>query len=145
MIIITGATGALNGATADHLLGRISDSDVAVAVRDPARARRFADRGVEVRRCDYADPTSLPGAFDGADQLLLVSSNDPTGDTVDLHRAAIDAAVKADVGRILYTSHQGPLPTPRSSRDVTTSPPSSCSPSPASPGPRCATASTHTA
>ena len=110
MIIITGATGALNGATADHLLRRIPASDVAIAVRDPARSRRFADRGVEVRRCDYADPTSLPGAFEGADQLLLVSSNDPTGDTVDLHRAAIDAAVKADVGRILYTSHQGAAP-----------------------------------
>ncbi|MGI8563606.1 MAG: NAD(P)H-binding protein [Candidatus Dormibacter sp.] len=110
MIIITGATGALNSATADHLLTRTPASDVAVAVRDPARARRFAERGVEVRRCDYADLTSLPGAFDGADQLLLVSSNDPTGDTVELHRAAIDAAVKADVGRILYTSHQGAAP-----------------------------------
>lgn len=110
MIIITGATGALNGATADHLLGRVSASDVAVAVRDTARARRLADRGVEVRRGDYGDPTSLLGAFEGADQLLLVSSNDPTGDTVDLHRAAIDAAVMADVGRILYTSHQGAAP-----------------------------------
>jgi uncharacterized protein YbjT (DUF2867 family) len=107
MIIVTGATGALNGATVDHLLERVPADEVVVAVRDPARARRFADRGVEVRRGDYADPDSLPSAFDGADQLLLVSSNDPTADAVSLHRGAIDAAVAAGVGRVLYTSHQG--------------------------------------
>ena len=63
-----------------------------------------------VRRGDYADPDSLPRAFEGADQLLLVSSSDPGADAVSLHRAAIDAAVTAGVGRILYTSHQGAAP-----------------------------------
>lgn len=58
-------------------------------------------------RADYADPASLPAAFEGADQLLLVSSSDPAADAVGLHRAAIDAAAAARVGRILYTSHQG--------------------------------------
>ena len=107
MIVITGATGALNGATADHLLDRVPAQTVAVAVRDVAKAARFADRGVQVRRADYADPASLPAAFEGADQLLLVSSNDPGADAVALHRSAIDAAVTAGVGRSLYTSHQG--------------------------------------
>jgi NAD(P)H dehydrogenase (quinone) len=110
MIIITGATGALNGATADHLLDRLPPTQLVVAVRQPARAQRFAERGVEVRRADYDDPASLPGAFAGADQLLLVSSSDPMADAVDLHRAAIDAAIDAGVGRILYTSHQGAAP-----------------------------------
>jgi NAD(P)H dehydrogenase (quinone) len=110
MIIVTGATGALNGATVDHLLERVPAEDVVVAVRDPAKAQHFTDRGVEVRRGDYADPESLPAAFDGADQLLLVSSSDPTADAVSLHRAAIDAAVGVGVGRILYTSHQGAAP-----------------------------------
>ncbi len=107
MIVVTGATGALNGATVDHLLDRVPASEIAVAVRDQAKAQRFADRGVEVRYGDYADPASLRGAFDHADQLLLVSSNDPGADAVSLHRTAIDAAVSAGVGRILYTSHQG--------------------------------------
>ncbi|GAA2015763.1 NAD(P)H-binding protein [Nakamurella flavida] len=110
MIVITGATGALNGATVDHLLDRHPAVDIAVCVRDPARARHFADRGVQVRRGDYADPASLPAAFDGADQLLLVSSNDPGADAVSLHRAAIDAADQVGVGRVLYTSHQGAAP-----------------------------------
>ncbi len=110
MIVITGATGALNGATADHLLDRVPAEEVVVVTRDVARAGRFAARGVEVRHGDYADPATLPAAFAGADQLLLVSSNDPTADTVALHRSAIGAAVEAGAGRILYTSHQGAAP-----------------------------------
>ncbi len=110
MIIVTGATGALNGATVDHLLGRLPAGDIVVAVRDPGKAQRFVEQGVEVRRGDYADAESLPAAFAGADQLLLVSSNDPHADAVSLHRAAIEAAVAVGVGRILYTSHQGAAP-----------------------------------
>ncbi|RZL71386.1 MAG: SDR family NAD(P)-dependent oxidoreductase, partial [Rhodococcus sp. (in: high G+C Gram-positive bacteria)] len=55
MIVITGATGALNGATVDHLLELVHPSEIAVAVRDVARAQRFADRGVQVRRGVYDD------------------------------------------------------------------------------------------
>ncbi len=110
MIVITGATGALNGATVDHLLDRLPAGQLAVVARDPSRAQRFADLGVEVRHGDYAEPASLPAAFAGADQLLLVSSNDPQADAVALHAAAIDAAVAAEVARILYTSHQGAHP-----------------------------------
>ena len=110
MLVITGATGALNGATVDHLLRRVPAADIAVAVRDVAKAQRFADCGVQVRHGDYADPASLPSAFEGADQLLLVSSSDPGADAVSLHRTAIDAATAAGVGRILYTSHQGAHP-----------------------------------
>ena len=110
MFVITGATGALNGATVGHLLERVPAADITVVIRDVTKARRFADRGVAVRRGDYADPATLPGAFEGADQLLLVSSNDPGADAVSLHRAAIDAAVAARVGRILYTSHQNAVP-----------------------------------
>ncbi|MGD8167552.1 NAD(P)H-binding protein [Herbiconiux sp. P16] len=107
MIVITGATGALNGATVDHLLKRMPASQIAVVARDTEKAQRFADLGIEVRYGDYADAASLPAAFDGADQLLLVSSSDPTADAVALHRTAIDAAVEVGAGRILYTSHQG--------------------------------------
>ena len=110
MIVITGATGALNGATADHLLARFPVEELVVVARDPARAARFAERGVAVRRGDYARPDTLVPAFAGADQLLLVSSSDPFADAVALHTAAVDAAVEAGVGRVLYTSHQGASP-----------------------------------
>lgn len=108
MIVITGArAGALNGATAEHVLARVPADGVVLVVRDPARAQHFADRGVELRVGDYAHADGLTAAFDGADQLLLVSSNDPGADAVSLHRNAITAATQASVGRVLYTSHQG--------------------------------------
>jgi NAD(P)H dehydrogenase (quinone) len=106
MIVITGATGALNGATVEHLLSRLPASEVAVSVRDAAKAQHLADRGVRVRRGTYDDPAALRDSFEGADQVLLVSSSDPAADQVSLHRTAIDAAVAAGASRILYTSHQ---------------------------------------
>ncbi len=110
MIVITGATGALNGATTDHLLKSVPPQEIAVVARDVTKAQRFAERGIEVRHGDFAEPSSLPAAFAGADQLLLVSSSDPAADAVALHTAAINAAVSVGVGRILYTSHQGATP-----------------------------------
>src|ERR1700691_6301392 len=107
MIVITGATGALNGATVEHLLKRIPADQIGVSVRDVDRAQHFATRGVRVRRGAYDDPAALLDSFEGAEQVLLVSSNDPGADAVSLHRVAIKTAVAAGAGRILYTSHQG--------------------------------------
>lgn len=107
MIVVTGATGALNGATVDHLLEFTPAHEIAVVARDTAKAQRFAELGITVRHGDYAEPGTLPAAFEGADQLLLVSSSEPGADAVSLHRSAISAAVQAEVGRIVYTSHQG--------------------------------------
>jgi uncharacterized protein YbjT (DUF2867 family) len=106
MIIVTGATGALNGATVEHLLKLMPADRIGVSVRDVAKAQRFAERGVRVRRGAYDDPAALLGSFEGAEQVLLVSSNDPGADQVPLHQAGIEAAVKAGARRILYTSHQ---------------------------------------
>ena len=106
MIIITGATGALNGATVEHLLKRLPADQIGVSVRDTAKARHFADRGVRVRHGSYEDPAALLDSFEGADQVLLVSSNDPGADGPALLRVGTEAAVAAGARRILYTSHQ---------------------------------------
>jgi NAD(P)H dehydrogenase (quinone) len=106
MIVITGATGALNGATVEHLLKRIPAGQIGVSVRDTAKAQSFGDRGVRVRRGSYEDPAALLDSFEGADQVLLVSSNDPGADSVSLLRVGIETAVRAGAARILYTSHQ---------------------------------------
>ncbi|WP_413804392.1 NmrA family NAD(P)-binding protein [Streptomyces sp. OE57] len=107
MIVVTGATGALNGATVEHLLQRLPAERIGVSVRDVAKAQHFADRGVRVRQGSYEDSAALQHSFEGAEQVLLVSSNDPHADAVALHRVGIEAAVAARAGRILYTSHQG--------------------------------------
>ncbi|MBQ0997735.1 SDR family oxidoreductase [Streptomyces sp. RK62] len=107
MIIVTGATGKLGRRVVERLLERVPADRVGVSVRDPGKAQDLADRGVRVRQGDFDDPASLVHAFEGAEQLLLVSLDRAGEDCVAGHRTAIDAAVKADVGRILYTSHMG--------------------------------------
>ena len=107
MIIVTGATGTLNGATVDQLLKRVPPHQIGVSVRDPARARHLADRGVRVRQGSYDDPTALRHSFADAEQVLLVSSSDLSADVAAQHHRAIDAAVDAGAQRILYTSTHG--------------------------------------
>ncbi|MEU2026633.1 SDR family oxidoreductase [Streptomyces sp. NPDC016469] len=107
MIIVTGATGKLGRRTVERLLERVPAHRVGVSVRDPRKARGLADRGVRVRQGSFDDPASLVHAFEGAGQVLLVSLDRTGEECVNGHRAAIDAAVKAGAGRILYTSQAG--------------------------------------
>lgn len=110
MIVVAGATGGLGSATVEHLLERIPADQIGVSVRDVAKARPFADRGVRVRQGSYEHPAGLRDSFQGADQVLLVSGNDPTAHIVGLHRNAIEAAVAAGARRILYTSQHAAVP-----------------------------------
>ncbi|MFC8716851.1 SDR family oxidoreductase [Kitasatospora sp. NPDC057198] len=107
MIIVTGATGALGHRIVERLLERLPADRVGVSVRDPRKAEDLADRGVRVRPGDFDDPDSLAHAFEGAEQVLLVSLDRTGEECVTGHRAAIDAAVRAGAARILYTSQMG--------------------------------------
>lgn len=107
MIIVTGANGQLGRAIVEKLVERVPASQVGASVRDPEKAGDLAALGVRVRRGDFADPGSLADAFEGATQVLIVSSNASAygGDPLAQHRAAIEAASAAGAGRIVYTSH----------------------------------------
>lgn len=109
MIVVTGATGRLGRLILDRLLARMPAVDIGASVRDIAKAADLAALGVRVRHGDFARPDSLASAFEGAAQLLMISSNARAtgGDPLLQHRAAIDAAKAAGVGRIVYTSHMG--------------------------------------
>jgi len=110
MIFVTGATGLLGGAVVERLLGKAPATEIGVSVRDPAKATALADRGVRVRRGDYDDAASLAHAFEGAEQLLLVSAAATGEPALRRHRTAIDAARAAGVRRVVYTSHMGANP-----------------------------------
>ncbi|MBP8538767.1 NAD(P)H-binding protein [Streptomyces sp. MK37H] len=113
MIIVTGANGQLGRMVAERLLERVPAEEIGVSVRDVESARDLGARGVRVRRGDFADPDTLPHAFEGASKVLIVST-DTTGETaVRGHRAAIAAAAEAGAKRILYTSHMGANPSSR--------------------------------
>lgn len=113
MIVVTGASGKLGRLIVTDLLKRVPAETVGISVRDPAKATDLADAGVRVRVGDFARAETLSGAFEGATQVLLISSNAEAygGDTLAQHRAAIEAARGAGVRRIVYTSHMGSSPT----------------------------------
>lgn len=106
MIVITGATGALGSRIVDQLLGHVPADTVGVSVRDPSKASALSDRGVRVRAGDFQDPATLRSAFEGADQVLVISAAIRGPGAAEANAAAIDAAVQAGAERILYTSHQ---------------------------------------
>ncbi|MFI9009938.1 SDR family oxidoreductase [Actinosynnema sp. NPDC053489] len=104
-IVVTGATGQLGRLTVEALLRRgIPAADVIATGRDIAGIKDLADRGVTVRRADFADADGLAEAFAGADRLLLVSASVPVGERVANHRRVIDAAASAGVSLVAYTS-----------------------------------------
>lgn len=111
MFVVTGANGTLGKLVVERLLTRVPAAQIAVSVREPAQAQAFADRGVRVRRGDFEDPASLPHAFEGATDILIISASAIGEVAYKRHKAAIDAAVAAGAKRILYTSHMGASPT----------------------------------
>lgn len=103
MIVVTGASGALGQLVVEGLLDKVPAAQIVAAVRDPAKVAHLAARGVQVRRADYEDPASLDAALAGAERVLLVSAN-VVGKRTAQHRAVVDAAKRAGVKLLAYTS-----------------------------------------
>ncbi|NMH98815.1 NmrA family NAD(P)-binding protein [Pseudonocardia acidicola] len=105
MIAVTGVTGRLGRVVIEDLLTKVPADQLVAIVRNPEKARDLAERGVQVRHGDYDDPDSLVAAFTDADHLLFVSSPDVRpGVRTRQHMHVVDAAVRAAVGHIAYTS-----------------------------------------
>lgn len=102
-ILVTAAGGQLGRLTIDALLKLVPASQIVAGLRDPAKGADLAARGVTVVAADYSKPETLDAAFKGIDRLLLISSNE-LGQRVAQHRNVIDAAKKAGVKLIAYTS-----------------------------------------
>ena len=110
MVVVTGATGQLGRQVVEGLSKKLPGARIGVSVRNPAQAEDLRQRGIRVCKGDFADPASLTEAFDGAEQVLIVSVNKFGDEAVRQHGSAIQAAKNAGVKRILYTSHQGANP-----------------------------------
>lgn len=103
-LLVTGASGHLGRLVVQSLLERGTPATEIVAIaRNPESVADLAERGVVVRRADYTDAESLDAAFDGVGRLLLVSGSD-VGQRIAQHANVIDAAKRATVGFVAYTS-----------------------------------------
>ena len=97
---VTGATGQLGRLVVEQLKKRVPADAIVALVRTPSKA---ADLGVESREFDYNSPDGLAGVLVGIDRLLLISSSE-IGQRARQHANVIEAAKKAGVKWIVYTS-----------------------------------------
>lgn len=103
MIVITGASGQLGRLVIAQLLETVPASQIVAAARALEKVADLAAKGVQVRQADYSQPDTLDRAFEGAEKVLLISSSE-VGQRVAQHRAVIDAAKRAGVKLLGYTS-----------------------------------------
>lgn len=95
MILVTGASGALGGLIVKALAGH----DVIAGTRSKWTGPEPS------RRVDFDDPASLVVAFEGVATLVFVSAGYAEDDVVyTRHKAVVDAAAKAGVRHVIYTS-----------------------------------------
>jgi NAD(P)H dehydrogenase (quinone) len=103
-IVVTGATGQLGRLVVEALIERgVAPENIRAAGRTEEKLAGLAALGVQTAVIDFEKPETLVPAFLRADALLLVSGSE-VGRRLPQHANAIDAAVKAGVGRIVYTS-----------------------------------------
>lgn len=105
-IAITGASGQFGREAADRLLKEVPPADLILISRSPESLDAYARMGCDVRFGDFDDVASLDAALAGADKLLLISGT-RVGKRVPQHGAAIEAAKRAGVSHIVYTSFVG--------------------------------------
>jgi NAD(P)H dehydrogenase (quinone) len=101
---VSGASGHLGRAVVSELLQRLDGHEVVAITRTPETVSGPA----QGRFGDYNRPESLAEAYAGLDRLLIISTVDPEpGKRGAQHVAAIDAAVRAGVKHIVFTSAAG--------------------------------------
>ena len=110
-ILVTGAGGHL-GRRVVELLLETGAQHVCAASRQPEKLAALTKRGATTVEADFDDPTTLDAAFVGVERLLIISTDSlgVPGQRQRQHKAAVDAAVKAGVSQIVYTSMANPEP-----------------------------------
>lgn len=103
-LFVTGASGQLGGLILDELAKSGTKDRIIAGSRTPEKARIPA--GIESRKIDFDDAASLDAAFAGVDRLLIVSTDalDEPGKRARQHKAAVEAAKRAGVKHVVYTS-----------------------------------------
>jgi dihydroflavonol-4-reductase len=118
-VFVTGASGFIGGALTTRLVER-GDTVVGLA-RSDAAAEKVAARGAEVARGDLLDEDSIAAGMvgcDGAYHVAGVNSHCPSDPEMLLRvnvggaEAAVRAAAKAGIGRMVYTSSAASLGEP---------------------------------
>jgi len=103
MILVTGATGQLGTAVIHQLLQKLPANQIAAFVRSQTKADNLIKQGVAIHVGTYDDVDALDSAMQGIQTVLLIAGTDEQN-RLSQHQKVVDAAKKAGVRRIAYTS-----------------------------------------
>ncbi|NKN36290.1 SDR family oxidoreductase [Agrobacterium sp. a22-2] len=112
--LVTGASGHLGRSVIRNLIEAqgVAPAQIIAASRDTSKLADLAAKGVITRKVDFDDAASLSDAFTGVERVLIISTDalDRPGRRLEQHKAAVNAAAKAGVSRLFYTSMPNPEP-----------------------------------
>ena len=106
-IVVTGASGSYGRQVTELLLEKIPASELILVTRNPDALASLAARGAKIRSGDFDQPDALVAALAGAEKMLLISTLAVGSRRQKQHRAAVEAAAKAGVKHVVYTSSVG--------------------------------------
>lgn len=106
-IMLCGVGGSLGGKAAEFLMEKYPHDHLIFTSPQPEKLEKYAAEGIVVRTADFNLPEELVSAFTGADVMILISMPFVGEKRRAAHKNALDAAVKAGVRKIVYTSVVG--------------------------------------
>lgn len=107
MFVLTGSTGGIGRSALQTILDKklIPVSQLRLSsYNTSAIPARIVNTGVEIRKGNLYEPSTLEESYSGADVLFLVSFPSMGEERFTLHRNAIDAAKAVGVRHVIYTS-----------------------------------------
>lgn len=106
-ILLNGVDGNFGGYAAKVLLEKWNHEDLIFAAPTENGLKKYSEMGIETRIANFNDEEYLVEAFKGVDTMILISMPFVGPKRREAQKKAVDAAVKAGVNRIVYTSIVG--------------------------------------
>lgn len=106
-ILLNGVDGNFGGKSAGILLEKYPHEDLIFTAPREKALKKYKEMGIETRVADFNNAETLVETFKGVDTVVLISMPFVGPKRRAAHKTAIDAAVRAGVKKLVYTSIVG--------------------------------------
>lgn len=103
-LLLTGVDGNLGKQAAEYLLKLVNKDEIIFCAYNEASLEKYAKQGIETHVTNFNKIDGLEEAFANADKVALISMPFVGEKRQNAHKNVIDAAKKAGVKQIIYTS-----------------------------------------